>query len=275
MFGQTITGCPYLLTRTVSLILICREGYFTRGHYSTELAKCRECITAVSGAGSALAWTLLALILFLLSMRVLFVRTFGLLAWHEVCRRLRLTTGKLRILFMSIQTLTQTMDTSFVLMPPSFINFNVWLGAVGNFEALRIVPIECIGSGNLSPFFQRLLFYTITPLVLGLLAVLSFCIIYRSKMTHSEREGWFAGVAYLGLLFLYIIIVPTSAMVLKVFTCEEVDVDLYYLSYDLSVECYTTNHRAWMLYAAIMTLVYPIGVSSISCSHAHIMLIMA
>ena len=218
-------------------------------------------MTALSGAGSALAWSLVAVILSLVAIRLVFVHTFGLLAWHEVCRRLRLTTGKLRILFMSIQTLTQTTDTIFVLIPQSFINFNLWLGAVGNFEALRIAPIECIGSGDLSPFFQRLLFYTITPLIMGILAMVAFFVMYYAKMSRSERDGWFASITYLGLFFLYIIIVPTSGMILKVFTCEEVAPDLYYLSYDLSVECYTANHTAWMLYATIMTLVYPIGVS--------------
>lgn len=126
-----------------------------------------------------------------------------------------------------------------------------------------MVPIDCVGSRTLSPLFQRLLFYTITPLVMGLLSVACYFVMYHARLSRSEREGWFAGLAYLGLFFLYIIIVPTSATVLKVFTCEEVAPELYHLSYDLSVECYTLTHRAWMLYAAIMTLIYPIGVSRV------------
>ena len=237
----------------------CAKGYYNRGYYSQDLSKCRPCSSSVGASG--LFWSFIFFILLLVVLRVAFVRTFGMLAWHEVTRRMRLTTGKLRIMFMSMQTLTQTTGGIFALCPPSFVQFNLVASYVVNFEILEIAPLQCYGSRDMSPFYQRVLFYTLTPISLGVLTLVAFFALSHTRMCdHRKRQRWFANVAYLGLLFLYIIIVPTSATVLKVFTCEKVAPNLWFLTDDLSVRCYTRVHTAWMLFAAVMTLVFPIGV---------------
>ena len=62
------------------------------------------------------------------------------------------------------------------------------------------------------------------------------------------------------LLLLSFIVLPTSSVtVLRTFHCKEFDDGDSYLVADYVRECYNAKHHTYVIYAALMCLVYPLG----------------
>ena len=60
-------------------------------------------------------------------------------------------------------------------------------------------------------------------------------------------------------LVLFLIYPSTSASIFATFQCEELSDGTRWLRADLSIDCDSTTHTGFSVYAALMILVYPIG----------------
>jgi len=64
------------------------------------------------------------------------------------------------------------------------------------------------------------------------------------------------------LLFSFVILIGTSSTVFEYFQCasfEEVEPVVSYLIRDYSLDCSSPRYRAYLSYAVVMLLIYPIG----------------
>ena len=62
------------------------------------------------------------------------------------------------------------------------------------------------------------------------------------------------------LLLLSFIVLPTSSVtVLRTFDCKDFDTGDSYLVADYARKCYNAKHDNYVIYAALMCLVYPLG----------------
>ena len=75
---------------------------------------------------------------------------------------------------------------------------------------------------------------------------------YTFKDRNSHRR---VILIIIGFLFFS----PTSVVVFQTFVCETFEDGTQALVADSSVECYTTIHVTYIVYACFMVLIYPIG----------------
>lgn len=75
---------------------------------------------------------------------------------------------------------------------------------------------------------------------------------YTTKERNKHRRFI---VIVLGFLFFS----PSSVVIFQTFVCETFEDGTQALVADSSVECYTTIHISYIVYACIMVLIYPIG----------------
>ncbi|CAN0460109.1 unnamed protein product, partial [Scytosiphon promiscuus] len=129
-----------------------------------------------------------------------------------------------------------------------------------NFDIGFIVSAGCLWSGI--DFHDRLIADTIWPLgVLGLLAMTYQVALHRSStgddgVREKIRNKHLSAVLFL-LFFVYS---SVSSTVFRMFACDNLDDGEEYLRADYRILCTGAKHRALQTYAAIMIVVYPVGI---------------
>ena len=110
-------------------------------------------------------------------------------------------------------------------------------------------------------FYARLLLATITPLaVLGALAITYRVVISRNGHSiHAKRIARNRHLA-VGLFLLFMVYSSVSYTIFQTFVCDPLDSGVTYLRADYDLVCGTRTHVAFMTYAGIMILVYPVGI---------------
>jgi hypothetical protein len=109
--------------------------------------------------------------------------------------------------------------------------------------------------------------FTLGPMVLGLIGISGLYIrqvlsklndgshpTYTIRQRNNHRR---LIIIILGFLFFS----PTSVVVFQTFVCETFEDGTRALVADSSVECYTPTHIAYIVYACVMVLIYPIGMA--------------
>ena len=87
--------------------------------------------------------------------------------------------------------------------------------------------------------------------MLSVIALLLHCAKAHTKVLDISRSLLF--------LVLFLIYPSTSAAIFATFQCEELSDGTRWLRADLSINCDSTVHAGFSIYAALMILVYPIG----------------
>eukprot|EP00611_Tribonema_gayanum_P007210 TRINITY_DN1653_c0_g1_i1.p1 TRINITY_DN1653_c0_g1~~TRINITY_DN1653_c0_g1_i1.p1 ORF type:complete len:1109 (+),score=308.99 TRINITY_DN1653_c0_g1_i1:195-3521(+) len=172
----------------------------------------------------------------------------------------------MRIPIVVMQILTQYLSITGVPIPALYRTFISWLDLI-NLDMSVVLSPGCVFDVN---FYQKLLLSTITPLCI--LALLGLAYVVASR--HANRSGrWGQRVYHLfvdkaGLLvlsFTFLIFSATSTVIFQTFACDAIPGfgGKRFLRADYAIECDTATYDAYRIYAAIMILVYPIGIPTL------------
>ena len=148
------------------------------------------------------------------------------------------------------------------------IGFNCSVSFPATFEsvtnALNVVNLDVVPALALSCYFSgydyvgKLLLMTLAPLAIGGTLGIAY-LLPSTSAPHREL------IAYAFLFFTFVIMVGASTTIFHFFKCDdfpEADGGTEsYLFKDYSLDCSGTRYTTFVVYAAAMVLVYPIGES--------------
>ena len=154
---------------------------------------------------------------------------------------------KLRILISMIQVLSQLGVVYSIPFPDLYSNLLRWVGLL-ELNFVDMLPLGCVLSLS---FHTTLMMRTLLLPVLSVIALLLHCAKAPTKVLEVSRSLLF--------LVLFLIYPGTSAAIFATFQCEELSDGTRWLRADLSIDCDSTVHTGFSIYAALMILVYPIG----------------
>jgi len=165
-----------------------------------------------------------------------------------------------KILVSCFQIVSQFEFVLNIRFPRVFEKFMRWAASVANLNLISLVPVGCVVETN---FYTTLTFYTLTPIFIAVLILLVYSV--RARCLASENRRVFRdecmGV-FLGLTFC--VLVGVSTTIFKTFQCMTYGDDpVSYLIVDQSIDCGDASHRRYMVYAAGMGLVYPVGIPAL------------
>lgn len=169
--------------------------------------------------------------------------------------------SKLKIAFSFIQIISQFPDVLGTPVIPTYSIFSRYLGAI-SFNFLSFLKLDCEVNIN---FYDRLVFVTILPVLVTpwiyVYFYLKHFIATRQNASNPDFTLWDARrqCSYWFLALTFAVFSPASTLIIQTFVCEDFDDGSSYLIADYSLECWTTQHNFYVLYAAIAALVYPIG----------------
>jgi hypothetical protein len=141
-------------------------------------------------------------------------------------------------------------DLQFPDMFTSLMNF---VGNVVNLDFLSLMPLGCVMPSN---FYSTLVIYTAVPAILGLVMVLLY---FRWR---ASGEIGKANTVFSWFLFMTFLVLPSvSTKIFTTFACKTFASDYgVYLKADYSIDCNSTQHVVYMLYAAACVVIYPVGI---------------
>lgn len=129
---------------------------------------------------------------------------------------------------------------------------------VFNFDALWIPSAGCFVNVD---FYDRLLVSTTGPLVA--LAFLALTFTVAKKRSHGS-ENALAQIRHnhmsLVLLVSFLVYSSVSTKVFQTFACEDLGDGKNYLRADHRIDCDSSKHQAFELFAYAMVAVYPVGI---------------
>ncbi|KAG5179372.1 hypothetical protein JKP88DRAFT_182447, partial [Tribonema minus] len=167
----------------------------------------------------------------------------------------------LRTPIIVMQILTQFVSITGVTLPLQYLDFL----QVMTFMSLDLRWLTSPGCVLHLSFYQRLLMSTLVPLGIAgvILAPRTFrwC---RPRFTSARLQHVYEKDLHLLLVFAFLIYSGVSLTVFQTFACDLLKYDgpngTYFLRADYTIQCRTPEHTAYMIYAAIMLLVYPLGI---------------
>jgi hypothetical protein len=132
------------------------------------------------------------------------------------------------------------------------INWFSWI----NLDVFSATYVDCI-NGHVS-YYTSFLTTIIAPIVVVVaLPLLSFpvlsLIIKARKRPLQLRIVWNIIINHI-MLFLFIVYTGVSLKVLQMFKCREVDGE-WYLEADLTIKCYDSTYRSYLILASFAVLV--------------------
>ena len=147
-----------------------------------------------------------------------------------------------------------------VQYPPAYEQFLAALSVV-NLDLGFILSLSCVMETN---FYARLVLATMAPMaVLGALAITYLVAMVRNGHSiHAMRVARNKHTS-VGLFLLFVVYSSVSYTIFQTFVCDPLDSGVTYLRADYDLVCWTPIHVAYMTYAGIMALVYPIGIPAV------------
>lgn len=132
---------------------------------------------------------------------------------------------------------------------------------LSNFDLSWLISAGCVHDIG---FYGRLLITTLCPiLALGMLGGTYIIAIDINR----ESSGALRIVRHkhlsIVLLISFLVYSSVSFTIIQTFDCEALDDGNDYLRADYSIECDTFKHRAFMVYAGFMCLLYPLGIPAL------------
>ena len=159
---------------------------------------------------------------------------------------------------MQLQIFTHLSIIFTIPWPPEFNQFMNFPG----FKIFNIDLASVLGMFNPctlhSPFLQRFIFHIcLMPVLLAMLLFLA-CLyeILRTKCAKKGqkrivKEAIHQTVIRMANIIVFLMYPGLSVKIFSIFKCVEVDQGIYYLSSDMSVECFTDNWRIYMYIAVV------------------------
>jgi hypothetical protein len=170
-------------------------------------------------------------------------------------------------MFGQSQVITQYLNITGAQVSQLYSAFLQRLAFV-NFDVGWLLPTGCYVEID---FYDKLLLTTLAPL--GLTAIVMTPRIFAYIFKGYSRQLSSTSITRLGigttrdirllLVFSFWLFSSVSTTVLQTFACEQFSTGEWFLRSDYAVQCDTSKHKLYQIYAAIMTLVYPIGIPAL------------
>lgn len=127
-----------------------------------------------------------------------------------------------------------------------------------NFDALWIPSAGCFVDFD---FHDRLLVSTIAPLIALALLATTYTVAKRRNLgSEAALQKVVRKHLTMAILISFLIYSSVSATVFQTFACDDLDKDKERLRADYRIECDSSKHRAFQIYAGIMIFLYPVGI---------------
>eukprot|EP00953_Heterococcus_sp_UTEX-ZZ885_P035577 18362-Heterococcus_DN1.PRE.1 len=274
-------------TATTDIVQADDNRYCTTG-YKGPWYQCTQCRTGTKAAiYSALA---LVLVAFALATWYLAIQLLGLSDGQDAistfsalgCMKklASLPWDKLRIPVVAFQIVTQFISITGLPLPDIYRNFLSWTDAF-NLNLGWLLSLGCLTKID---FYQKLLITTLGPVVVAAALTCTHTVVrYRNPVqavaadsqiatqpaTPSSLEKALAKHYLVFLAMTFLIYSTVSTTVFQTFACDIIDEDIKtavttrYLRADYSIQCDTHEHNLYKAYAAIMIIIYPLGIPAL------------
>lgn len=137
----------------------------------------------------------------------------------------------------------------------TFVGFTDFL----DLDVAWMLSVDCWFGTN---FYVTLLTMTIGPVVVSVLVLGSWWIRTRSCPTDDTDRLSRINQRHAKFMYLisFLVYSSVSSTVFQTFPCDDIDTGESFLRVDYRIQCFTTEHRRYMVYAGFMCLVFPIGI---------------
>lgn len=153
--------------------------------------------------------------------------------------------------------ITQYSDLAGVKYPGAYEDFLAMIDMV-NLDLGFILSFACVYN---TTFYDRLLMATLGPFVVLLVLGCTYVVALRRNRASDESVAAVKSRHLSVALFvLFVAYATVSHAIFETFVCDNLDDGESYLRADYSLKCTTTQHTAFRIYAALMVLIYPVGI---------------
>ncbi|CAN0122023.1 unnamed protein product [Ectocarpus sp. 6 AP-2014] len=232
---------------------ICSDGYASNLGYS-----CSKCFSRSGGIVFALGMAVLALFVAVVVITYIMsgeagerrMYVFERLGWYVPLQ-------SVKIVIVSWQILTQFASAANVVYPGVYQQFLDGLKVFG-FDLGWLLSAGCVLDID---FHGRLLAATIGPIFAVLLLAGTYAAATRINREADEKLQiiWDKHV-FVFLLLTFLVYSSVSSTVFKTFACDELEDGKNYLRTDYRIECDSSKHKVFQVYAGFMILLYPLGI---------------
>ncbi|CAM9774589.1 unnamed protein product [Ectocarpus sp. 6 AP-2014] len=235
---------------------VCSEGYSAQLGFT-----CRTC--SDSAGGIALAAALAGVGLVALVAVVSYVTSGeedgkGRGIVERVGRYIPLQSVK--IVVVAWQIMTQFTNVANVTYPDVYQNFLNGL-EVFNFDLSWILSAGCVVDVD---FHDRLLMATVGPIFAALLLACTFAAAVRIHRGATDTlENVRHKHVFMVLLLTFFVYSSVSATLFRTFACETLEDGKTYLLADYRIECDSSKHKRFEVYAGFMVLLYTAGIPAL------------
>ena len=147
-----------------------------------------------------------------------------------------------------------------VIYPDVYQDFLDGLGFF-NFDLGWVLSASCVVDID---FHDRLLISTITPVVALLFLACTYAVAVRINRGKPESLKIVQNKhVSMVLLLTFLVYSSVSSTLFRAFACEELDGDKYYLRSDYRIECDSSKHRGFQVYAGVMIILYTVGIPAL------------
>ncbi|KAG5179275.1 hypothetical protein JKP88DRAFT_264306 [Tribonema minus] len=263
------------------------DAYCAAGYQGPYCAVCADGFAAVTGykcvkctAGVASAVVVGVVVLFVavgLGLWILFVAASGLGEGADATSTFAAASGTLKLAracvilarhlrtpVIVMQILTQFVSITGVALPLQYLDFLQVMDLI-SLDLRWLTSPGCVL--HLS-FYQRLLLTTLVPL--GIAGVILAPRAYRRcrpRSAGAKLQRVCEQDMHVLLVFAFLVYSGVSLTIFQTFACDYLEYDgpdgTWYLRADYTIQCRTPEHTAYLTYAAIMLLVYPLGIPAL------------
>jgi predicted outer membrane repeat protein len=243
---------------------VCSDGFFRSGR--------EECVSC--GAGTSYIEVIFAILLLVLIICIFMFwkkkewlqERFESLAEKvdEALEKYELKAylTKMKILIGFLQILVNIPEVLAVVFPKSFSLLLNSLNLI-NLNFFKVFATQCYYNEN---FYTDLLLSTILPPCLIFVIDLALRMKYQIALRLNQAQPFYSHKQknidrrIIFLVIAFFVFSPVSITIFQTFVCEEFEDHSSYLVADYSVECDTSTHSKYIVYAAFMIFLYPIGI---------------
>jgi hypothetical protein len=271
-------NCVFLATDCA----VCDVGYSTSIGYQCE--QCKTGTKAGTYSASALVLAVFALVVIYMTKQLLGIgdaqdAVSNFSAFGVMQKIAALPWNKLRIPIVAFQIVTQYINITGLPLPDIYHKFLSWTDAL-NLNLGWLLSLGCLTQMD---FYQKLLITTLGPFVVAAGLLCTHTVVrhknkvqavteYSSqRMTQPARtarlEKAFAQHYLVFLAMTFLIYSTVSATVFQTFACDTIDdfasQKTSYLRADYSIQCGSSKHTLYKVYASFMLIIYPLRVPAL------------
>jgi hypothetical protein len=187
--------------------------------------------------------------------------------------------NKLRIPIVAFQIVTQFINVTGLPLPDIYLKFLSWTD-VFNLNLGWLLSLGCLTKID---FYQTLLITTLIPLAItAALSITHAHVRYRLRVKAAESHISQRAVAQartarlekalskhivVFLAMTFFIYSTVSTTVFQTFACDTIDdsaaIKTSYLRADYSIQCGTSEHTLYRIYAGFMVIIYPLSIPAL------------